>query len=88
MGGQVLEKPQEKPNQNQNKMDEKHENHYGIVIVFGTGHCAHFCCPFWKFWHGQIPHPKPKKNKNKHKYLRKIVKIMKTIWRCSKSRIY
>jgi len=77
----------------------------------GTGHCAHFCCPFWKFWLGQIPHghnkfqpnfevdiygatsmllttknlddgqvsEEPKKNKNKHKYLRRTVKIMKTI---------
>jgi hypothetical protein len=27
-GGQVLEKP--KKNQNQNKMNEKHENHYGM----------------------------------------------------------
>ncbi len=21
-----------------------------VWTVLGTGHCAHFCCPFWKFF--------------------------------------
>jgi len=48
-GGQVLEKP--KKNQNQNKMDETHENHYGMDCI---GYRP--LCPFWKFWLGQIRH--------------------------------